>query len=47
VELLLTSSVPELELNYCVIYYDFFCEEVGSDGGFVLIRELLLDVPKG
>ena len=38
------GCVPKLELNHTAIDVDFFGEEIGSDGGFVLERKLLFDV---
>jgi hypothetical protein len=41
---LLTGSVPDLHGDEPVVNHDFFCEEVGADGRFVLVAEFLINI---
>ena len=40
----LSSSVPDLHGDQPVVHHDFLGQEVSSDGGLVLVTELLVDV---
>lgn len=43
-ETLLTGSIPDLHGDDAVVDHDLLCEEISTDGGLVLVGELLVDV---
>jgi len=43
-ETLLTGSIPDLKGDKTIVNHDFLGEEISTDGGTVLVGELLVDV---
>lgn len=43
-ETLLAGSIPDLHGDDAVVDHDLLCEEIGADGGLVLVGELLVHV---